>query len=207
MTRRPQRQKPLPFTLSDDARRQLAEILRPLRNPAATKRAIDAIERRARDFVGTRPASITNANAAVRESAGRLRRACTLAADTIQALPPRTRDGIAERLLLERAVPPGLLAEVRRDLRLLAYAAERVRADAAPAPKGGRPVDRRGQTLAADVALILSDYGVEPTEYTDGPLARCLTVIFEAVRHPPGDMRTLLAAVVRKLGGKPLKTF
>jgi hypothetical protein len=207
----PKKQPARPFTLSADDRERLATILRPLRNPALGKRVIDALEEQARDFVETTPvikaAASGNSNRKVLAAVAELRCSVGRARTAIGALPPRARDLVAEMLHFERAVPPGLLPRLTRDLRHVEYAPERVRAAVAPAPTGGRPVDHRGQNFAAELAMIPGDIGIQPTTYVDGPLAQCLEVLFVAVGHQPGDMRTLLRAVQKKLGEKPPKTF
>jgi hypothetical protein len=207
----PPKKRSAPFTLSDEAREQLAIILRPLKDATRSKVVIDALEEQARDFVETRAvikmAGSGNSNAKALKAIVTLRRTLERAGKEIDALPRRAADLIAEVLILERAAPPGLPARLRRDLRLLGYAADRARGAVAPAPTGGRPVDHQGQNFAAEIASILGAIGIQPTTYTDGPLAECLGILFDAVGHQPGDMRTLLEAVRKKLGGLPPSTF
>ena len=207
------RAKKPPFEFDKDTRLRLAETLRRDQDarrstPAAIREVIRAIEARAREFVETKVLAIENSDAKVREAIQQLQLAVTRTGVALGALPPKARTALTERLLLERGEAAGTtLAQARENMRLLRYAAQRALSDGAPNPKGGRPVDQRGQQLAADTALILSDSGIVATSYVDGPVARILSVVFEAVGHRPGDMRTLLDGLLAKLGDIPPKTF
>jgi hypothetical protein len=202
--------KPNLFTLSDEAREGLAVILRrhqdPFRRrPEVISDIINELERQARDFVETRPASVANSDEAIREAVFELRRAGTRVQNALRALPPKASTLISERLLLDRAVAPSFLADIKKAMRLLDFAAQRVQAELAPSPKGGHPVDHRGQLFAADLMLTLSDVGIRLASSDSGPATEILEIIFEAVCHPIGDMRTLVDGARVKMGDLPQK--
>jgi len=191
---------PKPFAFGAETREQLAKLLyRPTFEPAAIRDVINALERRAGDFVATGPLSAKNSDAAVREVVQRLARAVTRTHETIRALPPKAMGAVYDRLRKERGVKDDVLAQARQSMRLLNYAAVRILSDLAPNPKGGHPVDHRGQQFAADIALILSDLGIEASVYEDGPWAKILEAIFETVKRPTGDMRTLLTGALGRM--------
>jgi len=195
--------KPRPFTFKAHTREQLALLLRLMKDVPRAREFIGALERRAREFVEVLPFAIVNSDSAVREAVQALRLSATRTQEVIRGLPPRARDAVIERLYLERGLPARTLNEARENMAALRWAALRVLSDLAPNPKGGRPVDHRGQRFAADLALIFSDIGGITNEHVEGNLAKILLVVFEAVGYPTGDMATLLKGIKLKLGDIP----
>jgi hypothetical protein len=199
------RSKRPPFAFDDATREGLALIFRrhrhpKLKKPGPIRELISALEIRAGQFIETRQLSVQNSDLAVREAIRKIFCATTDLREALdqKKLPPRARTELLVRLdeLNERY---DVLGQVRAGTKLLRYAAARALADLAPNAKGGRPVDHRGQRFGADIALILSDVGMLPRDSVEGPVAEVLEIVFDAVGHEPGDMRTLLKGVLRHM--------
>ena len=195
------------FTFTDETRHELAALLHwPLRrDPRANHAVIDALERRAGEFLEASALSVLSRSSddQVRDALQQLEKAVEALRHAIRDLPPKARDAV---FAWSSTDTEGLHMVTRR-LATLRPAILLALSDFAPNSKGGRRPDHRGQRFAADLALIFREAGGRTNLNVHGDFARLLEIAFTAVGRPTGDMGTLLRGVQRISEGKPREIF